>query len=143
MLYNEGQEDADLTSPNIKTCRAILFKGERIRVYDHEYSIMTPKKFNDYYPEAYDFIEESASIVPQANLDKDQKAIYDAARVDGCNDFQALLVSLGGSAEESEIPPPMGWFKIKDEYGRVYCTEEELTTSDLRKEGKEKYYENK
>ena len=53
-------------------------------------------------------------------------------KIDGCTNFQALLVTTGQDVDGS--PAPIGWFRIKPEYGSIYCSEYELEETDKRGE---------
>ena len=105
---------------------AIYYKGEKIKVWRYEYSEMKMENWPLYYPEMYDLIPDgkTAELMISLRLTKSQRPIYDAALVDGCNDYQALLVATGNNVDDA--PAPIGWFKIKPEYGKYYCSEYEL-----------------
>lgn len=115
--------------------RSIFFRGERIRVFGDECSIISNDHLNEYYPEAYDLVEELPNVEdkPNFHLSRQQREVVDAALVDGCTRFEALMVA-NGEPIEGGMFPPVGWFKIKPEYGRAFATEDELNVSDRRME---------
>ena len=119
-----------VSSPTESSAMKIMYKGEQIKVWGHEYNDMKVENWNEFYPQAYDLIPDTdvQSMYMDIKLTKGQRAIFDAALVDGCTNFQALLVTTGQDIDGS--PAPIGWFRIKPEYGLIYCTEYELEETD-------------
>ena len=104
----------------------ILFKGEKIRVHAHEYNIIKPEFLKEVFPGAYDFIP-SSEIEDSFNsikLTKEKKVIYEEALLDGCNEYQATQVVY--CREVQDFPAPVGWYKPKLEYARVFCYDWEI-----------------
>jgi len=114
------------TEPTESTAVRIFYRGEQIKVWGHEYNDMKVENWSEFYPQAYDLIPDTdvQTMYMDTRLTKGQRTVFDAALVDGCNDFQALLVATGQDIDGS--PAPIGWFRIKPEYGLIYCTEDEL-----------------
>lgn len=109
--------------------RKILYKDEYIRIFPHEFSILTVDNMHSYIKESHDFVPGNAAErqIEIDLTDGDSSTIRDAALLDGCNEEQALLMALGlDVSDESKFPPPIGWYKIKPEYGATFCYEEEL-----------------
>jgi len=132
--------------PDFENARRIYYKGENLRVWPHEFSVMTPEKMKDYIIVGQSHIlvecdymdhisEGQEKKVKDLILDAITKPIYEAALIDGCNDNEARLVALGIdiTTEEPDFPP-ISWYKIKPEYGNYYCTEQELEETDHRQE---------
>ncbi len=101
--------------PDTKNAVKIIYEGEAIRLYPHE--------FNEDKGLLKELLVEQAVIFhPFAvapgkslpNLTEEQREIYDAALVDGCDHFQALLVVFGKDPEDTL--PPTGWYELKPEY---------------------------
>jgi len=56
-----------------------------------------------------------------------KKRIYEQALVDGCDNKQAFLMANGIDVSEEYDVPRMGWYRIRPEYGNVFCYESEAT----------------
>ena len=104
----------------------ILYKGEKIRVHVHEYNVIKPKFLKEVFPGAYDFIP-SSEIEDSFNsikLSKEKKVMYEEALVDGCTEYQAMQIVYGRAVQD--FPAPVGWYKPKLEYARVFCRDWEM-----------------
>ena len=129
--------------PDCKNARRILYKGENIRVWPHEFTAVSPEHMKMYVMEDcshelvtvefLDHVEYEGSRSKALILDKVTTPIYEAALIDGCTESQAKLIAMGMdiTAEEPEFPP-IGWYRIKKEFGLVFCTEEELEETELQ-----------
>jgi len=111
--------------PNEAKARGIFWVGEKIKVWPHEYSVIPPERWPDYYPDVYELIfdDELKDLFTVFPVGEDSR-VYEAALLDGCNDFQALLTAIGQDIDDS--PTPVGWFRIKPEYGLMFASEREL-----------------
>jgi hypothetical protein len=107
--------------------RGIIYKGEKIKIFGDEYAEITAEQFNEYFPAAYDFIptENTSDFFNGLADHHEMSDIYDAALLDGCTPYQAYLVK-SGKEIETGVPDPLGWYKIKLEYGEAFCTDEEM-----------------
>ena len=105
----------------------IYYKNEKIKVYPHEYSILTPENLKSYMIKSHELMSDNYATeqIQNTKLCKGQRFVYDAALVDGCDDFQAIMVALG--KDPLDIPPPIGWWRCKPKYAQVYCYEDEMT----------------
>ena len=123
-------------NPDLLNARAIRFDGETIRVWPHEFSVMTTEKMRFYVAEqggAYTLRPEDATpgsplvkLLQDVTLDTDQRFVRDAALVDGCTPEQATLVALGEDVLEATEFAPLGWYKLIDaEAILAYCSEQE------------------
>lgn len=118
---------------NFNRARRILYAGESIRVFPHEFSELSNAKMKYFISEGlYDFVAEGAASESllgsiTGELDKEGKTIYEAALLDGCNPEQAMATAMGIdlTVDDPEFPP-LGWYKVKPEYGCVFAYEEEL-----------------
>ncbi len=109
-------------SPNWKNAKGIIYKKERIRVFPHECSITNLENFKIFLKEgAYELIpySEAGKILMDKQLSKGQRFIFDAALIDGCDDYQAMMVAIGKNP--NDVPPPMGWYRLREEYANVFC----------------------
>lgn len=116
---------------------AILYKGERIKVYPHECNYLSPESMRNYVfgIEGDNIIShdlepssDAGSLLLKTATETALKDVMDAAILDGCSYFQALAVLMGMDTEDasSEVPP-VGWFRCKPQIALVYCDESELT----------------
>lgn len=121
--------------------RQIVYKGEPIRVFPHEFNIVSDENMLIFTagdgardPPHELIVDDVASErIVDAALDNDGKLIYDAALVDGCTPEQAKLVALGMDITmPSATVPPVGWYRIKREYGEYFCDDWELTEQAIR-----------
>ncbi len=104
--------------------RAIFYKGEKIRVFPDEFSVVSDF---EPYREEYLWIPDSEmekSLV-EMRLSKGRREIFDAALIDGCTDVEATIVALGGDPTSNASPPPVGWWKPSDPISAIFCTVEE------------------
>ncbi len=104
--------------------RAIFYKGEKIRVFPDEFSVISDF---EPYREEYLWIPDSEmekSLV-EMRLSKCRREIFDAALIDGCTDVEATIVALGGDPTSNASPPPVGWWKPNEYISSVFCTVEE------------------
>lgn len=113
-----------------KNGRWITFAGENILVLEHEFSIVKPENMKMYIEESHEFVSEgvaSEMLLTNVEINQDNRDIYGSALLDGCSEQQALMVlaNMDITIEDSEFPP-IGWYRIKREYGLYYCAEWEL-----------------
>jgi hypothetical protein len=123
--------------PNEARARGILYGGEKIKVYPHEYSEMTPEKMRLYVfgdeqgDGSHILIEDTTSVADEILirqvLDGETRPIYEAALIDGASHAQAMATAFGMdiTIPEAEFPP-IGWYQIVPEYGLIFATEDEL-----------------
>lgn len=108
--------------PNFARARKIIYKGSQIRVFPHECTFISDfKKF----AEAYDLVagDTAGEMLMDRHLTKGQRFVFDAALVDGCDEYQAMLVAMG--KEVNDVPAPVGWFRLKEDYANYFCYAEE------------------
>lgn len=116
-------------APNNYKARKISYKDEQIKVFPHEYSIIPADRMRVYTGE-----EGSHELVP-SNVAEEKiiedilnglkKRIYEQAMIDGCDSKQAFLVANGVDIIENFDIPKLGWYRIRPEYGNVFCYESE------------------
>lgn len=133
--------------PNQARARKIRYKDEDIKVFPHEFSIISHENMKLYVQgdESGECSHELVTTdVAEETLLKEVtegelKPILEAAQLDGCTLAQAILVALGMdiSLPDSEFPP-LGWYRVKKEYGLVYCSHHDLEETDHRGEALEK-----
>ncbi len=115
--------------PHWAGVRKIVYKDNEIRIFPHEFSILTPINLKSYLDESHIFVSGNAAerSIELDMAEGDKRFIYDAALLDGCNKEQAKLMALGlDVSEDSLYPPPIGWYKIIPEYGSIFCNQREL-----------------
>jgi hypothetical protein len=105
--------------PNWISARKIIYSNEHIRVFPHEYSLVGPGKLHE-YEEAYNLVPDTYTqeIFMDRNLSKTQRIVFDSALLDGCDEFQAMLVAVG--KDPTDEFPPIGWWKLRPEYAQVF-----------------------
>lgn len=96
---------------DFENARKIQYDSNVIRVFPDEFSRMTPEKLKFYVEEGYEFVSDPSlkDQFPRVVMTRNRKAIYDAALVDGCGEYEATMVCLG--YDPTVVPPPLGWFK--------------------------------
>jgi hypothetical protein len=122
--------------PNEEKAVGIWYKKHQIRLFPHEYSIMTPERMRDYIfgIEGENIIThelvpraEADSLMLQLAEDTDLRAVRESAIIDGCNEAQAYALLLGMDIEvASSDYPPVGWWRCKHEYAGIYCRDWEM-----------------
>jgi hypothetical protein len=127
--------------PNLARARKIRYKDEDIKIFPHEFSVISKENMR-LYVQGDDDSENSHDLITTDVAEEtllreitegELKPIVEAAQLDGCTMAQAILVALGMdiTIPEAEFPP-LGWYKIKPEFGLVYCRPHELEETDLR-----------
>ncbi len=115
--------------PRWDQARMIIYKDEQIRVFPNEFSILTIENMKTYLEESHELVPTSVAEQDIMNsiLRGNRKRIYEAALVDGCTEYRARLMAMGVDVSNGHFEiPAIGWYKIKAEYGCVFCTEREL-----------------
>jgi hypothetical protein len=116
--------------PNWIGARKIHFAGSDIRVFPHEFTVLKPENmrfyvFGDHYSEAsHEFVSEETATdqMVKGILEGDDRFVYDAALVDGCNPAQAMATAMGMdiTIPDSEFAP-LGWYRAKPEVLEIFC----------------------
>lgn len=109
--------------------RMIVYKDEQIRVFPHEFSILTIENMKMYLEKSHELVPTNVAEqdIMDSILRGNRKRIYDAALVDGCTEYEARLMTIGVDVSSGHFEiPAIGWYKINPEYGCVFCTEKEL-----------------
>lgn len=124
--------------PNWARARKIHWAGEDLRVFPHEFNLLTADRMRFYLGEnAYEFVagDTATEQLRSEALDGETRPIFDAARLDGCDEMQALLVALGMdvSIPDAEFPP-LGWYRCRPEIATVYCDDWEMSEDTKRYE---------
>ena len=104
----------------------IKFAGENIRVFPEEFSDVSLPHMKEYL-EIYTFhpndFWNGLAVKP---TDPDEKFIFEAALLDGCNEYQATNILNGGDADSIDnFPAPMGWYECPVKYGLMFGKSEE------------------
>jgi len=111
--------------PNWVGARKILFCGMPIRVFPHEFSIVSKENMSEYISSgAYTLVPDSAADENLLNgfLDGETKPVYDAALVDGCNHAGALATALGVDVTLPDPDyPAIGWYRLHPDVAQVFC----------------------
>lgn len=136
----------------------IYYKGEKIRVFPHEFSKMDRKKMHDYIfgiqgenihtheLVVADVVSSAQKRLEEIN-DEALKPIRDAALLDGATPEMAFQIAMGvdvlvpdGGIEDPDNDcgfPPVGWYRCLPEYAMIYCYPWELEEIDKREENKD------
>jgi len=118
-----------LQEPYWAGARKIHFGDVDIRVFPHEFSILTPENMHSYVSGSHEFVAGNAAgdKLMYDVTDGDLRLIHDAALLDGCNERQAVQMALGIDVSDEHLyPEPLGWYRITKEYGAHFCHEREL-----------------
>ena len=115
--------------PRWDQARKIVYKDQQIRVVPHEFSELTTKKMKLYLDGSHELIP--GNVAEQDIMDSllrgSKKRVYEAALVEGCTKYEARLMALGVDISEGHYEiPAIGWYRIRPEYGLVFCSEKEL-----------------
>lgn len=113
----------------------IKFAGENIRIFPEEFSDISLEHMKEYL-KMYTFhpIDEwnGLGIKP---TDPDEKFIFEAALLDGCDEFQATNIVNGGNIDSvDDFPAPLGWYECPLEYGLYFGRTEEDMKARLKNE---------
>jgi hypothetical protein len=132
---NSYQEEIDI----LKTSVGINFLGERIKLWNTEYSIVSDEHMDTYLDEKnqmYDLMADGQAVEP-VKIDfksKEERLYYEAALLDGCNTAQAQRVMVGMEPDIS-VYPPIGWYRLKKDYAdKLGFTDYEQSITDGRNE---------
>lgn len=111
--------------PNPKTCVKVHWQGEDIRVFQHEFSIPTVESMqlyvNDPNNPSHYLVPDNVAGEQLFKLleDADFKNVYESALLDGCSENEAMLMGLGHDISDEPFPP-VGWYKLRDEYAAYF-----------------------
>lgn len=104
----------------------IKFAGENIRIFPEEFSEVKLENMKAYL-EVFTFhpIEEWSNLATKPS-DPDEKFIFEACLLDGCNEYQATNIVNGGNIDSiDDFPAPLGWYECPIEYGLYFGKSEE------------------
>ena len=93
--------------------RKVIFGGHMVRLFEEEIGLMDDERLRIYIEEGWTLQEEDVAGNPVHRFTEDMKFLFDAARLDGCDDHQAYLVAKG--FDPADNLPPVGWYKAPDE----------------------------
>jgi hypothetical protein len=130
--YRTGRMPALIgAEPNWAGAVAILYGGEKIRVFPHEYSKLADERLKEYVAESHELVlgdtVESEQLSTELEISPEKQALVDAALLEGASLSEAKLMACGlYSPEEGTEVKPSGWYRCKREYAEVYCTEREM-----------------
>ena len=118
IFYDRFQFDADRRLGALQ----IRYEGQQIRVFPEEYSVIK-KEHMQIYTSFCIFHEVLSDFSDfwQKPKNPDEKFIYEAALIDGCNNFQATNLLNGKNADEiDDFPPPNGWYEVPKKYREYF-----------------------
>ena len=112
----------------------IKFAGENIRIFPEEYSDISLDHMKEYV-QVYKFHPTDLwNGLGAKPTDPDERFIYEAALLDGCDEFQATNIVNGGDIESvDDFPAPLGWYECPLEYGLYFGRTEEDMQPTLKK----------
>ena len=110
----------------LKGAMQIKFAGENIRVFPEEFSDISLPHMKEYL-KVYTFhpndFWNGLAVKP---TDPDEKFIFEAALLDGCNEYQATNIVNGGDINSvDDFPAPLGWYECPLDYGLYFGKTEE------------------
>lgn len=116
--------------------RRIHYKGEDIRVFPDEYSIMQPENMYLYITgdeqsgPSHELVADSVASDREINaiLDGETRPVYESALNEGATHAQAMLVALGMdiTVESEDFPPAIGWYRPLKWAAEPFCYEWEM-----------------
>ncbi len=114
------------SAPNDFNAVWINYKHKSIKVFPHEYSVMNKENLKEYMTESHELVVDdyTEELVRNRFTEKGNRKIFEAALLDGCDEFEAMMVAIG--KDPSEVPPPIGWWKCKEAYARIFCHGSEM-----------------
>lgn len=114
---------------NWARARAIFYRGEKLRIFPHEFSVLKPENMRLYVEEgAIELVEDdlvTRYLGDRSLKTRTQHEVYGAALVDGCDHWQAMMVALGEDPFGGGEFPPVGWWRMTKAYADYFCYEEE------------------
>lgn len=122
--------------------RKIHYQGEDIRVFPHEFSKPKEKDLllytmgDDIEGPSHTLVTETVAedSLLKDIMDGEQRLIYDAALLDGCNPAQALMTGLGKDITIPDVKiPAIGWYRVKPEYGLMFYSAKDLNLTEEEK----------
>ena len=108
----------------------IKYKGEDIRLFPDEYSLISDKELKMYMRESHTLMEneipEGEIIGADFEISPEKKSLVEAAILEGAKESEAKLLALGLMTldPESEIKP-YGYYHCRDEYYNIFSRQEE------------------
>lgn len=131
------------TSPNWVGAQRIVYKGQSLRIFPHEFTKLSDERLNWYIlglpDENIPSHELVSELIPEYKeqenskllseiLDEAMKPIYDAALLDGATENQAKMLALGMdvSVPDASPIPLLGWYRCRKEFARYYCDDWEM-----------------
>jgi len=145
---NRGYDDPVITEEDTyewdeaKRCEGamkIRFLGEDVIVFPDEYTLVSDANMAEYIDEregSHFLIEDSVEVPGEYSLvdirSKDERLLYEAALLDGCDQVQALRVMKGKDIDISTVPV-LGWYRAHHRFARIFCRKGEDEITDSRK----------
>ena len=105
--------------PDWAGARKIVFRGEPIRVFPHEFAIVSRERMAEYVGESHSLVPDGVAEERLSNevLEGRLRPVYEYALLDGCSHEQALLVASGHDITIPDVEyPPLGWYRLREEY---------------------------
>lgn len=111
-------------TPNWFGARAIIYQGEKIRIFPHEFTPQSNQNMHLFInqEQAYDFYPNTVAEERQVQLvlTGELRPIYEQALLDGANHNQALLTLLEQDITMPDADfPPMGYYVLKEEWAEL------------------------
>lgn len=113
----------------------IKFAGENIRVFPEEFSEVSLENMKEYL-KIFTFhpINEWSCLAVKPT-DPDEKFIFEACLLDGCDEYQATNIVNGGNIDSvDDFPAPLGWYECPIEYGLYFGKSEDDMKARLKNE---------
>lgn len=120
--------------PNAANAVRIRYKGHDLRVWPHEYSILSPENMAEYVRESHELVADEVSEnrwlgkIIERDTESQQFNVYEAALLDGCTVAEATLTAMEMdiTIPDPQFPPAIGWYRCKPHYAEIYCYEWEM-----------------
>jgi hypothetical protein len=98
-------------SPNRAGKLRIMVNDHPVGIFPHEFSILTEENMSIYLEDhCHELCLSGQAEEELEHLTKEQKPIYEASLLDGCNHYEATLNSMGKKIVTG-FPPAIGWYK--------------------------------
>ena len=99
------------SSPNRAGKLRIMVNAHPVGIFPHEFSILTEENMSIYLEDhCHELCLSGQAQEELEHLTKEQKPIYEASLLDGCNHYEATLNSMGKKIITG-FPPAIGWYK--------------------------------
>jgi len=107
--------------------RRVLFKGEAIRIFPHEFTVLSMEHMQLYLlgggvEPPYELVLSNTASderIGEEIKNGSQRVLYEQALTDGCDHDLAVLTALGVDVTAQVEFPAVGWYRLKSGYAEA------------------------